>query len=224
VSFRCALAVAAALTPSALAAEHWTEVARLTGDVPVEFDEDSVSEAMDGATTVLLATFRRQMPAGVMESDVAIDCVGEKIKLRGVRLISEGGVYQQQVGPTELHSISYGSADALYFKALCGWEPAIPPEVQAQIEQEAREAAERAEAEAAAREAAEAAEDAAAGDGTHIQPDADFDAEAEVEIHGLDVNDAAADIEAPPPGGDNVIPLEEIPLDDVPPLEEVEAK
>jgi hypothetical protein len=123
-----ALVLAVAVMPTALAAKNWKEVDRLTGDVAVELDEDSVTRAMDGTDEILQATFRRQMPTGIMESDVAIDCKAETARLRGLRLIGEDSVYNQPVDQTtEYHPVNFGSADAIYLKALCGKEIA-PPE------------------------------------------------------------------------------------------------
>jgi hypothetical protein len=117
--------------PSVLAAKNWKEVDRLAGDVAVELDEESVTQAMDGANEVVQATFRRQMPTGIMETDVAIDCRNEAARLRGIRLVNGDDVYNQPVSPTlEFHPVSFGSADAIYLKALCGKDVA-PPEDQA---------------------------------------------------------------------------------------------
>ncbi|WEK47983.1 MAG: hypothetical protein P0Y56_06705 [Candidatus Andeanibacterium colombiense] len=123
-----ALVLAVAAIPSAVAAADWKEVDRLTGDVAVELDQGSVSKVLDGANEVLQATFRRQMPTGIMESDVAIDCKATAAKLRGLRLVNGDKIYNQPVSPTlEYHPVSFGSADAIYYKALCGKDIA-PPE------------------------------------------------------------------------------------------------
>jgi hypothetical protein len=162
---RFAIAVAAGLLSSTLAAESWKQVDLLPGDIAVELDENSMSEAMDGANMVLMATFRRLMPTGTMETDVAIDCKNETAKLRGLRLVNDGEVYNQPVSPTtDYHAIGYGSADAIYFLALCGKTIIVPPEVQEQLDRNAREAAEQ-----AARDAVADAQDA-----QYAQSDEDF--------------------------------------------------
>lgn len=126
---RIAVAILAVALPSALAAQEWKEIDRLTGDVAVELDEASVTKAMDGANEVLQATFRRQMPTGPMESDVAIDCGNATARLRAIRLINaDGSIYNQPMSQTLDYSpISFGSSDAIYYKALCG-KDIEPPE------------------------------------------------------------------------------------------------
>ena len=129
-----ALPVLALLPVAATAATaaDWQEIDRLTGDVPVELDRASVTKAMDGANEVVQATFRRQMPTGIMESDVAVDCKGAAAKLRGLRLVNGDNVYHQPVSPTtDYHPVSFGSADAIYYKALCGKEIAAPADYPA---------------------------------------------------------------------------------------------
>ena len=129
-----ALPVLALLPAAAIAATaaDWQEIDRLTGDVPVELNRASVAKVMDGASEVMQATFRRRMPTGIMESDVAIDCKGASAKLRGLRLINGTNVYNQQVSPTlDYHPVSFGSADAIYYKALCGKEIAAPADYPA---------------------------------------------------------------------------------------------
>jgi|GEM_PF-1354521 len=129
MTIRIALPVLlAAALAAPLAAEPWKEVDRLTGDIAVELDEGSVVEALDGVSLVLFATFRRQMPSGVMETDVAMDCAHASSRLRGVRLIDGGQVYNRQGAATaEMAPVRYGSADAIYFKTLCGRELEVPP-------------------------------------------------------------------------------------------------
>ena len=67
------------------------------------------------------------MPTGIMESDVAIDCRAETARLRGLRLVNGDSVYNQPIDQTtEYHPVNFGSADAIYLKALCGKEVATP--------------------------------------------------------------------------------------------------
>lgn len=127
MKLRIAVAILAVAVPSALAAQDWQEIDRLTGDVAVELDQASVTKAMDGANEVLQATFRRQMPTGPMESDVAIDCGNATARIRAIRLINaDGSIYNQPVQQTlDYHSIGFGSSEAIYYKALCGKD--VPP-------------------------------------------------------------------------------------------------
>ena len=134
VSMMVAAAVAPACLVSApLAAASWKEIDRLPGDIAVDIDEASVTSALDGEIVVIHATFRRHMPTQIMESDVAINCAAESAKLRGLRLINEdGSAYNQPVTMTQgFHPVTFGSSDAIYFKALCGREIAAPPEALA---------------------------------------------------------------------------------------------
>lgn len=135
-----ALAVAA---PAALHAAEWKEVTRLTQDIAIALDEDSVKRVMDGADEVVLATFRRDQPTSMMESDIAMNCKKRTARLRAVRLIQGDEVYNQQVSQTtDYHAVNYGSADAIYFKALCGMDIPVPPEALAPPEEEAASAEE----------------------------------------------------------------------------------
>lgn len=112
-----------------LAAEPWKEVAQLPGGIAVSLDEASVDDAMDGMDMVKLGTFRREMPSGPMETDVAVNCQKETSKIRGVRLVGSGQVYNQQLSRTvDFTPVRDGSSEAIYFKALCGKEVSLASE------------------------------------------------------------------------------------------------
>ncbi len=63
----------------ASAAASWKEVDRLPGDIAVELDETSMSEAMDGARSWCCwrPSAARCRP-GSMESDIAVNCTEER--------------------------------------------------------------------------------------------------------------------------------------------------
>ncbi len=125
IAFCTLLAVA---LPATLAAQDWTEVDRLTGDIAVELDRDSVAEVLDGAATVKRATFRKQLPNAMMETDVAVDCASETSKIRSIRLMLDGKVATETATPGAAFTpVGYGSVAAIYFKALCGKDIAKPP-------------------------------------------------------------------------------------------------
>ncbi|KPL68569.1 hypothetical protein SZ64_10910 [Erythrobacter sp. SG61-1L] len=121
----CAIALLAA--PTALSAAKWEEVERLSGDIAVELDTDSIAKALDGASEVTLATFRKELPNGTMQTDVAVNCAGETAKIRGIRLLQGDVVATASSTPgAEFHPVNYGSSEAIYFKALCGREIPAP--------------------------------------------------------------------------------------------------
>jgi hypothetical protein len=115
--------------PAALAAEPWKEVDQLPGGIAVELDTGNVTVALDGARQVLLGTFRKQLPIATMETSVAVDCDNAQIKIRSIRLADGDRVLSETQAPTaQFNPVSYGSAEAIYFKGLCGREIAAPPE------------------------------------------------------------------------------------------------
>lgn len=120
-------ALALLAIPAALSAENWEEVARLGGDIAVELDTQSVTKAQDGASEVLQATFRKDLPNAMMLTDVAVDCTKEIAKIRGIRLVQDGKVTTTNSTPgAEFRPVNYGSSEAIYFKALCGRDIAVP--------------------------------------------------------------------------------------------------
>ncbi|MCB5426082.1 hypothetical protein H0274_12505 [Altererythrobacter sp. CC-YST694] len=125
LSALCAIALFA--LPAALSAESWEEVDRLPGDIAVELDRQSMSEAQDGTAQVVLASFRKQLPNGMMQTDVAMDCAGQAAKIRGIQLLQEGKVISSTPSPgADFRPVNYGSSEAIYYKALCGREIPLP--------------------------------------------------------------------------------------------------
>jgi hypothetical protein len=113
------LALAAAL-PAALGAEPWNKVDELPGGIAVEIDEGTEVEALDGVRLIERATFRRELPNGTMETAVAVDCAKEEARIRGVRLMNGEQVLSENVNDTTPYTAVHpGSAEAIYFKALC---------------------------------------------------------------------------------------------------------
>src|SRR3569833_3887494 len=86
------LALAAAALSAAAAAQDWTKVDELPSGIAVEMDSASKVEEMDGVRMVERASFRKQLPTGLMETAVAVDCKGEAIKIRCLLLSSVGFV------------------------------------------------------------------------------------------------------------------------------------
>lgn len=127
----CAIALLA--VPAGLSAASWEEVERLAGDIAVEIDTQSVTKAQDGATEVTLGTFRKELPNGVMQTDVAVDCKAQAAKIRGIRLLQGDVVATSSSTPgAEFRPVNYGSSEAIYFKALCGREIPAPEGAQAE--------------------------------------------------------------------------------------------
>ena len=125
LSALCAIALFA--LPAALSAENWEEVDRLPGDIAVELDRQSTSKAQDGTVEVVLASFRKQLPNGMMQTDVAVDCAGQAAKIRGIQLLQEGKVVTSSSTPgAEFRPVNDGSSEAIYYKALCGREIPVP--------------------------------------------------------------------------------------------------
>ncbi|HTN14655.1 MAG TPA: hypothetical protein VL094_07605 [Sphingomonadaceae bacterium] len=125
LSALCAIALFA--LPAALSAESWEEVARLGGDIAVELDTQSVTKAQDGASEVLQATFRKDLPNAMMLTDVAVDCANEMAKIRSIRLMQEGKLASSSATPgAAFHTVNYGSSEAIYYKALCGRDILVP--------------------------------------------------------------------------------------------------
>jgi len=119
----------AVLLAAPLAAEPWKEVDQLPGGIVVALDEGSVTEAMDGLDTVKLATFRREMSTGPMETDISVNCDKQLSRIRGVRLVGGAQVYRQQVPQTAgFTPVRDGSSEAIYFKALCGRDVSLEGE------------------------------------------------------------------------------------------------
>lgn len=115
------LAVALAALPAALSAEPWDKVDELPGGIAIELDLDSAFEALDGAATVQRGVFRRENGGWTMETDVAIDCESELVKIRGMRLRDGAEVLTDRVDlQAEFMPINAGSSEAIYYKALCG--------------------------------------------------------------------------------------------------------
>ena len=118
----------AAVLAAAAHAEPWTKIDELPGGIAVEIDEDSQVEALDGVQLIERATFRRELPNGTLETAVAVDCTHGTAKIRGVRLVNGEDVLAQNVNDGATYDpVHQGSAEAIYFKALCGKE-APPPE------------------------------------------------------------------------------------------------
>jgi len=120
-------AALAALLPAGLAAEPWTKVAELPGDIAVELDQASVTHELDGERQVTLGVFRKQMPVALMESSVAVDCQANEAKIRRVRLLNGQDVMSDSILATSTFSpVNEGSAEAIYFGVLCNVGP-VPP-------------------------------------------------------------------------------------------------
>jgi hypothetical protein len=125
-------AFAAVALAAAASAEPWAKVDEMPGGIAVEIDQASKAEEMDGVRLVERASFRKQLPTGMMETAVAIDCAQEEVKIRGIRITAEGKVLAEKAdNQARFGPINPGSAEAIYFKALCGKEvagaAAIPP-------------------------------------------------------------------------------------------------
>jgi hypothetical protein len=120
-SLATTLAALAAALPATAADPAWTKVDELPGGIAVEMDTATKVEEMDGVLLIDRATFRKQLPTGMMETAVSIDCKGEQIKIRGVKLTSDGKVLSDSTSNTAQYvPIHSGSAEAMYYKALCG--------------------------------------------------------------------------------------------------------
>lgn len=116
-------ALAAAALSAVAAAEPWVPVDTLPGGIAVEMDQATKIKEMDGIRTVERATFRKQLPTGMMETAVEIDCAKEDAKINGIKLTSDGKVLADNVNKlAQFEPINPGSAEAMYFKALCGKE------------------------------------------------------------------------------------------------------
>lgn len=126
----CPIAVAAALAAalpatalSAAAEASWSKVDELPGGIAVEMDTGSKVEEMDGVRPVERARFRKQLPTGMMETAVAIDCAKQDAKIRSMKLTSDGKVLSDKTDNAAQYApIHPGSAEAMYYKALCGKE------------------------------------------------------------------------------------------------------
>lgn len=117
------LILALAAVPAALSAEPWEKIDELPGGIAIELDRDSVFEALDGAQLVWHGIFRRESVGWIMESHVAVNCEDETAKLRGMRLMDGAEVLTQRSDLlAEFVPINAGSAEAIYYKALCGRE------------------------------------------------------------------------------------------------------
>ena len=115
------VALAAAAFSAAAAAQSWTQVDQLPSGIAVEMDSASKVEEMDGVRMVERASFRKQLPTGLMETAVAVDCKGEAIKIRSMKLTSDGKVLVDRAdNQAQFVPINPGSAEATYYKALCG--------------------------------------------------------------------------------------------------------
>jgi hypothetical protein len=125
------LALAAAALSGAASAE-WTQVDKLPSGIAVEMDSASKAHEMDGVRMVERASFRKQLPTGLMETAVAVDCAKQELKIRSMRLTSDGKVLADKAdNQAQFVPINPGSAEATYYKALCGKDvagaSAIPP-------------------------------------------------------------------------------------------------
>jgi hypothetical protein len=116
---------AAALSAAAVAQANWTKVDELPGGIAVEMDAGSKAEQMDGVRMIERATFRKQLPTGTMETGVSVDCAKQEAKIRSVKLTSDGKVLSDNTNNAAQYApIHPGSAEAMYYKALCGKEVA----------------------------------------------------------------------------------------------------
>jgi len=113
-------ALCAALLPSALAAEPWEQVAQLPGGIALEPDLASVSTGLDGERRVAVGTFRKQLPSGLMESSVTVDCRANEARIRRVRLFDGERVTADNIlAGASFAPVNEGSAEAFYAAALC---------------------------------------------------------------------------------------------------------
>ena len=127
MSFKHAIsALALAAIPAALAAEPWEKIDELPGEVDVELDMGEVFEALDGARLVMQGTFRRENVSWTMETSVSVDCELEFAKIRAIRLLDGDEVLTENVNyQAAFLPINAGSAEAIYYKGLCGREPSV---------------------------------------------------------------------------------------------------
>ncbi|HSG34127.1 MAG TPA: hypothetical protein VLA37_06295 [Sphingomonadaceae bacterium] len=118
------LALAIAALPAPLAAENWQQVDELPGGIAVELDLESWFEALDGVRLVQQGVFRRPNASWTMHTIVSIDCELELAKISGVRLLDGDELATEQLNyQAEFLPINPGSAEAMYYRALCGKEP-----------------------------------------------------------------------------------------------------
>ena len=120
-------AALAALLPTALCAEPWVKEADLPGDIAVELDQATVAHELDGERQVTTGVFRKKLPVATMETSVAADCQTNEAKIRRVRLLNGEDVMSDSImtTTTTFGTVNEGSAEAIYFAALCGVQP--PP-------------------------------------------------------------------------------------------------
>ena len=110
-----------ALWGSAAAAESWVNVDVLPGGFALQIDMATKVEEMDGVKLVERANFRKQLPTATIETTVAVDCAGETAKTRSVKMISDGKVVSDNTNNAAQYvPVHFGSAEAMYYKALCG--------------------------------------------------------------------------------------------------------
>ena len=115
-----AAALAASL-PTAVCAEPWVKVADLPGDIAVELDQATVAHELDGERQVTTGVFRKKLPVATMETSVAADCQANEAKIRRVRLLNGEDVMSDSImtTTTTFGPVNEGSAEAIYFAALC---------------------------------------------------------------------------------------------------------
>ena len=93
----------------------------LPGGFALQIDMATKVEEMDGVKLVERATFRKQLPTATIETTVAVDCAGETAKTRSVKMISDGKVVSDNTNNAAQYvPVHFGSAEAMYYKALCG--------------------------------------------------------------------------------------------------------
>ncbi len=109
-----------ALAPAPLAAQTWEEVAQVPGGIALELDRDSTAKALDGSRSVMMGVFRKQLPTGLMETSVAVDCEAQEAKIRRIRLIDGPRLISDNIlADAGFTPIREGSAEDLYQAALC---------------------------------------------------------------------------------------------------------